>query len=184
MLKLKSILRNFKSNHNGIAAVEFALILPILSLLTFGGYATFEALQVNRSVERTSAVISDLISRMAEIDDDTAENLEGIAASFVGELSEDNSYQITMSNIQNEFDTDETYELTVDWSFSNKPDKKLTNDQISNYDIPNIPEGETIILVYVTLEYSPWLFQDDIGKFTLEQASLRRPRFVPLVMRK
>ncbi len=166
----------------GIAAMEFAMILPLLSLLIFGGYATFQALNVDRALDRTSYITADLTSRLAKLDDNTVNNLLEVAKSLLGKAAIDNNYSITLSSISNIFDTNENYDLNIDWSFSNIPSKKLKIDDIGNYDIPFIPENESIILVNVEMEYSAMMFQNYIGVIALEQTATRKPRFVSQVV--
>jgi len=181
MLDLKKRFVGFLNNHSGVAAVEFALIVPIFALLVFGGFATYNAVQVNRAVERSASIIADLTSRLSVIDDDAGANLIAVGKSLSGDVSSDDSYEIKLSSISNTFDAFDTYELEVDWSFSSVPGNKLKKAEIADYYIPFIPEGESVILVTVKVDYATMMFQDMFGLVALEQSSTRRPRFVPLV---
>ena len=60
---------------SGLAAVEFALILPILVVLWFGGVELTQALSVDRRLNNLASAIGDLVARSkivtyADIDTD------------------------------------------------------------------------------------------------------------------
>lgn len=50
-------------NESGLAAVEFALILPIMVLLWFGGVELTQGLSVDRHLNNLASSIGDLVSR-------------------------------------------------------------------------------------------------------------------------
>jgi len=182
MFPIKRLLRSYVQDLRGVAAVEFGFILPILAFLMFGSFSIFQTFQVNRAVDRSSAITADLASRMTAIDDGQVDTLLEVAKSLIGGAAEDESYEIVLSSISNTFDSDGEYELSVDWSFSNKTGNELTDEEIDDFDIPTIPEGESVILVNIALEYSELFYQDHFGSIDLEQTAVRRPRFVPLVV--
>lgn len=148
----------------------------------FGAYAIFTTLQTGRDVDRASAIIADLTSRLSVIDDETVNTLMDVAESLIGEPSQDTSYEIVISSISNTFDTDGDYDLAIDWSFPNKLGKELEADDLDKFDIPFIPEGETLILVNIQLDYGPDVYQEPLGTIPVARTSTRRPRFVPLVV--
>ena len=150
--------------------------------MVFGGYATFNAVQVDRSIDRSSTIIADLTSRLSVIDDTTAQNLIEVGKSLSGAVSDEDSYEIKLSSVSNTFDAFDTYDLEVDWSFSSESGNKLKKSELGDYEIPFIPEGESVILVTVEVDYATLMFQDLFGLISLEQTSTRRPRFVPLVV--
>jgi Flp pilus assembly protein TadG len=55
--------RDFVRQDGGIAAVEFALILPILVVLWFGGVELTQALSVDRRLNNLASSIGDLVAR-------------------------------------------------------------------------------------------------------------------------
>lgn len=57
----------FFSDNKAIAAVEFALIVPILLILFLGGFEITRYVLVYQKLSKTTASISDLISRSPEL---------------------------------------------------------------------------------------------------------------------
>jgi len=68
-------LNRFSTNNEGVAAVEFALIAPLLILLFLGTVETSYAVAVDRKISRTASAIADLVTQSARInpDDDMKE---------------------------------------------------------------------------------------------------------------
>lgn len=58
-----SWLRNFAQATQGIAAVEFALIVPIMSMLFIGAVEMSQAVTVNRRVTQVGSTTGDLVAR-------------------------------------------------------------------------------------------------------------------------
>lgn len=60
-------LNRFAGDRKGLAAVEFALILPMMVLLLLGSVEIVNILQSNRRAENTAASLADVISRDTEV---------------------------------------------------------------------------------------------------------------------
>jgi Flp pilus assembly protein TadG len=52
-------------NQNGVAAIEFAFILPILLMLTFGGYEGWNMILAAQRLDRVAFSVADLASRLS-----------------------------------------------------------------------------------------------------------------------
>lgn len=61
--KLKSLFSRFGRNHAGVAAVEFALIMPFMILLFFGTLEASRALAYDRRLTSASSALGDLIAQ-------------------------------------------------------------------------------------------------------------------------
>jgi Flp pilus assembly protein TadG len=69
---LTKSLRNFKGSTAGVAAVEFAYILPVLMMMTFGVIEATRAVIIHKRFQRAVALISDLVSREETLGTDVA----------------------------------------------------------------------------------------------------------------
>lgn len=179
---LKNKCRLFLQDVGGVAAVEFALILPIFMLLVFGAYGTFVLLQKHSSMDRSSAILAELISRYQDIDRSKADELFAIAESLNGSLANDSSYKVVISSVYNEFDSDSNYDLTITWSESNIRSEKLKLVDLPRLNLPTIAEGESLIVATTEVNYTPQFLQDIVGEIMLDGLSIRRPRVVALVV--
>ena len=63
MNKLRAAFRRFSADRRGLAALEFALIAPLMVLVLFGSVELTELLATNRRAENTTASVADVISR-------------------------------------------------------------------------------------------------------------------------
>ena len=61
--RIRNKLLNFKKDSKGVAAVEFALIAPILLVLFIGTIEVSLMIAVDRKISRTSSAIADLIAQ-------------------------------------------------------------------------------------------------------------------------
>ncbi len=59
----------FSRDRRGVAAVEFALILPVMVLMYVGTVELTNAISVNRKVVATASTIGDLSAQASDIDD-------------------------------------------------------------------------------------------------------------------
>jgi Flp pilus assembly protein TadG len=57
------VLEAFKKSTSGVAALEFAYILPILLIMTFGVVEATRAVLMHKRFQRATALIGDLVSR-------------------------------------------------------------------------------------------------------------------------
>ena len=179
---MKKIYLAFLKNSRGVAAVEFALILPIFILLVFGAYGMFIMLQQNNRIDRASAMVSDLISREIEIDNADVDRFFDVSKALIGPLADDDSYKITLTSVFNEFDSAGDEDLSINWSTSNITNEKLTLEDLEGLTLPSVAEGDSIIIVTAEVGYRP-TFLDGIvsDSLTFESIAVKRPRFVPLI---
>lgn len=67
MRKLKQIANRLRQDRRGVAAVEFALTLPFLLLIYFGGVELTQGVTLNRQVALTSTTIATIVSQYTTI---------------------------------------------------------------------------------------------------------------------
>ncbi len=61
---LPKVVKNFVKDSKGVAAVEFALIAPLLLLLFLGTVEVSLAVAVDRKLSRTSSAVADLVTQL------------------------------------------------------------------------------------------------------------------------
>lgn len=66
----RGLFPRFARAKDGTAAVEFALLAPLMVVVLFGSIELINLLQANRRVENTAISLADVISRDTEVDDD------------------------------------------------------------------------------------------------------------------
>ena len=71
----------FLAQESGIAAVEFALILPVLLVLWIGGVEVTGALSVDRRLNNLASSIGDLVARSASITNAQVDDIFAMAPS-------------------------------------------------------------------------------------------------------
>ncbi len=61
------LLKRFRREAAGLAAVEFALVLPIAVAMLFGEFVLGEALSISRKVSIAARTVGDLVARNGSI---------------------------------------------------------------------------------------------------------------------
>ncbi|MEQ1618218.1 MAG: TadE/TadG family type IV pilus assembly protein [Terricaulis sp.] len=68
-------LRRFCGARQGLAALEFAILLPMMIFLLFGAVDVIDAMGTNRRTENVAASLADVVSRDTEVSDDEVTGL-------------------------------------------------------------------------------------------------------------
>jgi Flp pilus assembly protein TadG len=174
MRRLDSFLRC----RRGIAAAEFALILPLMVLVLAGTVELGNALLLDRKVTRAAHTAADLVAQARSVTtaelDDVFDAVQQILQPFPATM------QITVTSV---YLDPSTTSLRVVWSQSRNG---TAHPQGSSFTLPQanmLLPGESVIVSEISYGYSP-LFADLIlSGVTLRDQAYLKPRRVAQVAR-
>lgn len=161
---------SFAQDRSGMAAVEFAIIAPLMLLVLFGTVELTEALATNRRAENVAASVADIVARDVIITDDEIDDLWTAAdALMYPNSAAPMSMRVTSVNIVS--DT----EAEVLWSEGHGMGALSPGDSVS------IPAGMMIAGTSIVMTESSYLYTPPIGvfmdvAFNLDHTEYRRPR--------
>ncbi len=161
----------------GLAALEFALILPIMMLLYLGGFEGSEAFMINRKVTHATSVLGDLVAQSEEISDSEMANILDAVEAIMNPYPS-NLMTMIVSGVL----IDDEGEATVVWS-----DARNTSayGEGASIDLPlGLIQMETFVVVAeVEYVYTPTFGQTLTGPITLSDSFYLRPRLQNVVER-
>ena len=171
--------RAFWRARDGSGAVEMALLAPVMIFFMMASFVVFDTTRALGQMAVAANTVADLATRVFDMDDarggafiDTA---EAILSSYAGGSTLD----VSVTSVANDLTDGSDTALEVVWSVSNDAAKKLTNADLDRYALPSVPDGESIILVVVEMDYAPVFRVRGIApSFRFEEVAVRRPRFV------
>ena len=165
------------SHEGGVAAVEFALILPILVVLWIGGVEVTGALSVDRRLNNLAASVGDLVARSKKLSHAEIDDIFDLAPGALFPYASDG---VVMRVTAVEVDKDG--KATVAWSRA-AGGAAYDEDREMNTLVPEtlrIPETQ-IIMSEVVYTYSPAVGYVVTGDLALEDRMFFVPRLVPKV---
>jgi Flp pilus assembly protein TadG len=166
-----SKLRRFRAAQSGIAAVEFALVLPFMALLYLGGFEVMEEISCERQVALTASTIASIVSQYSTISQ--SQTMPGILAASSVVLSpfSANSAVVTVSCIT----IDNTGKATIAWSQTMNGTARVVGSTVTlpaALDVKN----SSVILGETTYSYTPVIDFMNIGTKTLASSIYMLPR--------
>lgn len=81
-------LRRFRREHAGVAAVEFAVILPVMLILYIGGNELGHALTIARKVTHVTSSLADLVTQSETLTSTDMSNILDAAATVITPYSQ------------------------------------------------------------------------------------------------
>jgi len=164
-------LRGFRAAQSGIAAVEFALILPFMALLYLGGFEVMEEISCERQVSLTASTIASIVSQYSTISQSQA--MPGILAASTAVLTPFSSTNavVTVSCIT----IDNTGKATIAWSQALNGTGRVVGSTVTlpaALDVANT----TVILGETTYSYTPVIDFMNIGTKSLYSSIYMLPR--------
>lgn len=169
-MKLIARLRRFARASSGLAALEFALLAPIMLTLLFGSIETIDALGANRRVQNVAASLADVIARDNSVSEDEITGLW--AALDILMFPEDGAGMgVTVSSISIDADLN----ANVEWS------RAYNGYAPAAVVVPAAMRraGTSLIVAQVNYRYnSPISFLIDALGFDMRHTVFRRSRLV------
>lgn len=173
----RALLARFRSDRSGIAALEFALILPIMLMLYLGGVEVGDALTIKRKVTNVTSTIADLVAQAKTVDDNDMKNILDAAASIITPYDE-NKLRIKVSGVK----IDDKGKATVAWSDA------LHDTPLPQKSTVALPDGVDqpntfLVMSEVHYDYDPSFGYVLTGTFDLTDQFYLRPRLAAEVQR-
>ncbi len=170
---IRHAIARFTLSCGGLAAVEFALIAPIMIVLFFGVVESSGALSASRKTLLSANTLADLVAQETEI---TRDNLDDL---FVGmeDVIDLRDINATFRVVSVIYDVD-TDELKVDWSYDSTGAQPYATGSVYSGDLDAALFDDAASLIVAETEYayvSP-ISQKIIGALTFEKSASRWPR--------
>lgn len=168
---IANALRRFAAAKRGMAAVEFALLLPFMALLYLGGFEVMQEIAVKRQVELTASTIANIVTQYSSIS--SSATMPGILAASSSVLS---PYSTANAVVTVSFITiDNTGKATVTWSKALNGSGRTAGATITvpaNLDVANtyLVYGET------SYSYTPLFDFLHLGTISLYSSVYMLPR--------
>ncbi len=167
----------FAKATSGLAALEFALILPIMALLYLGGFEVTEAFMINRKVTHATSALGDLVAQAEDISDTDMSNIFDAVEAVLNPYPAGNGYMI-VSGVS----VDDDGIATVVWSDARFASAYAVGTQL---DLPlSVTQNNTfIVFAEVHYEYTPQFGYTLTGVIDLHDEFYLRPRLQNQVYR-
>ena len=162
--------RRFADDRRGIAATEFALLLPMMLVIFVGVTEVGQAISISRKVTITVRTVTDLVTQYSALSSTDMTSLLGAAAQVMAPYPSTN-LTVTVSEIS----TNSSSNATVTWSSSLNGTAYATGTKVtlpSGLTLPNI----SVIWGQVQYAYTPVLGDKIIGTTMLSDQIYMNPR--------
>jgi len=177
MACILSRLSDLRSDHRGVAAVEFAIILPFMALLYIGGVELGDGLAIQVKVTDTAHSVTDLISQQSATTNITTVNSilnasSAIIAPYASPPYSASNLMVTVSEVT----TDSSGKATVTWSESLNGTKRPMGQTMT---LPSSLAGQaniSLILGEVSYKYTPNLGGGITGTVVISDSYYLFPR--------
>ena len=176
--------RRWCRDKSGIAAVEFAFVVPVLLVSYLGAIEIGQAIEVNKKVGRSASMVADLLTQESDVDVSQIRAIMDIGTLILEPYTRfDLAIEVTAIEV-----TDETTPKTkVVWS--QKLDDGSYSVPYAKGSITTLPaslttKGTFIIRVTSELQYQPiitWVLADRGGKLDMDETYFLRPRVTPRI---
>lgn len=193
MIYLSSLISRvhaFRKDASGIAAMEFALIAPLLIGIYLGLAELSHALNKKREISHSASVAADLATQAATLNKSQIEDMIS-AIVYTADLSDNAGYGIRLQSYERDSSGNIVSEGAITYTTANFA-RGLDADStdLSQFDSSQVgtdvmPNGTGIVVAYVRFQHKPFGFRSSIGSenrsfmpdyVTMEETILYKPR--------
>ncbi|MFO1173509.1 MAG: TadE/TadG family type IV pilus assembly protein [Hyphomicrobiaceae bacterium] len=160
-------------DRRGFAAVEFAMVVPIMIALFLGAVEFSMALSYDRRVTSVSSATADLVAQEEEVNDAYLDDVMEIAKSLMPPDADLASLDIKLVSVVADADSN----VTVAWSYNRAGGEPYAKDSAYN-ELPDdlVQPLTSIIVSEVSYTYNPPVGHYITGNINLSERFFLRPR--------
>jgi Flp pilus assembly protein TadG len=177
MLSLRRRNARFASDRQGVAAVEFALILPVLIAFYLGLTELQPAISVKRKLALVTRTVADLTTRSADLTKDELKNIFGAASAVMRPWDDTGLTQMVVTSVA-VTKVGSAYVGTVDWSCGWNLKTAPTGDDLKRRSLTyTVPAGfqndstKSFVVSETLYPYKPTLGYTITGTMNLKDSS-------------
>lgn len=162
-----SRMTRFARDERGVSAVEFALLLPLMTTLYLGGVEVSQGVSIDRKVTLAARTVADLTSQVASVTPADVNDILTASSAILAPYPASNA-KVTVASIK----IDANSVVTMEWS------KSQGGGSVSMPTIPSalIVPNTTLIWGHATYTYKPVVGYVLTGTLTLKDQIFMRPR--------
>lgn len=176
-MNLRRRFYRFGNEKKGLAALEFAILAPMMIFVLFGSIDLLDMLDTNRRVENAAASLADVVARDTEITDDEVDGFwAALDTLMFPNEGVDVDMRITSVSVQS------STTAVVVWSEGQGLAPRLSNSTVALPAGMMMP-GTSIIFAEAEMEYGGPLGFLLPGPVTLSHEAYRRSRLVDPIPR-
>ncbi|MGH1378817.1 MAG: TadE family protein [Alphaproteobacteria bacterium] len=175
MIKGDNIISRWINGDDGIAAVEAAMVFPLMLFLFLGVFDGGNAILANQKTVRSSQIVADLITRKSIVAaDDVSEAIE--AGRLALEPMDSSSFGVDIVSIRFDDNADSSIEWRETFNMGSVPD--ALNSVTALQDV-----NEGVVMVSVKYVYTPMFSSFITGPITMNEVAFSRGRRTPVITR-
>lgn len=186
MKPIINALRRFGRDEEGNLILEAVLVMPFMLWAYAGLFVYWDAFRSINSVQKAAYTVSDMISR--EMVTISPAYLEGMDTMIERLIDQDQDVSLRVTSVMcNGQGADQCNDAggsnEVHWSVSpggSMPPLTTTALQAMDARIPDMSDGDYVVIVEVTVGYAP-SFNVGVSDMDIQQFIVTRPRFVPRI---
>jgi len=154
----------------GLAAIEFALLLPLMLLLYLGGFEVSQAVSANRKLTLTVRTAADLASQSRALSSLEINNILNASSAVIAPYT-NNKLRLTVSAV----DIDEKGKATITWSRTLNGAARPQGQMVT---VPSDLKIANTSLIWSegSYDYKPIIGYVITGTITLKDQLYMRPR--------
>jgi len=174
--RLADKVRRLRQDVQGFAAVEFAMIVPVLIVMLMGAVETSDALTVSGRMINISGSVADMAARCTTLTTGDLRDMMSISGSLLGHYSPQDLY-VEVVDVQ----ADANDNLTVAWSYDSGHSSPLAaGSSYSGLSPGLVPVNGELIVATATYNYSSPMGHFIHGRVKLTHTSYNSPRVGPI----
>lgn len=157
----------------GFAAVEFAMVVPIMVILFLGAVEFSLALSYDRRVTAISSATADLVAQEEEVDSAYLDDIMKVADSLLPPDADLSKLDIKLVSVVADTDSN----VTVNWSYNRAGGEPYPQNSAYN-DLPAdlVEPLSSVVVSEVSYTYNPPVGHFITGNITLSERFFLRPR--------
>jgi Flp pilus assembly protein TadG len=170
----RSLIKRLCFDRSGVAALEFAFVAPVVILLFVGSITLFDMYRAYQNIVEANGIVADVVSRQTTVNDAFIANLYGVFTNLQTDKTAPNALRV--SSITK---TGGVYKLA--WKKESGKTTLLKPQVLDTTKLPDISDGDSIIYVEGTTDYSVATPLLGFGTINYAESAFTRPRFIGAV---